>query len=39
MVRKLLNDVPELVLAVVFVGAIVVLTLGAFFLASRYLAS
>ena len=39
MVRKLLNDVPELVLAVVFVGAIVVLTLGAFFLASRYLSS
>lgn len=39
MVRTLLNDVPQLVVAVVFVGAIVFLTLGALFLASRYLSS
>jgi hypothetical protein len=38
-VRNLLNDVPELVLAVVFVGAVVFLTLGAFSVASRYLSS
>jgi hypothetical protein len=38
-VRDILNDVPEAVLAVVFVGAILLLTLGAFFLVSRYLSS
>jgi hypothetical protein len=38
-VRNLLNDVPELVIAVVFVGATVFLTLGAFFQASRHLSS
>jgi Protein of unknown function (DUF4239) len=38
-VRTLLNDVPQLVVAVVFVGAIVSLTLAALFLASRHLSS
>lgn len=37
--RTLLNDVPQLVVAVVFVLAIVGLTLGALFLASRHLSS
>jgi hypothetical protein len=37
--RDILNDVPEAVLAVVFVGAIVLLALGGFFLATRYLSS
>ena len=39
MVRTLLNDVPQLIVAVVFVSAIVCLTLGALSLASRYLSS
>jgi len=38
-VRTLLNDVPQLIVAVVFVGAIVCLTLGALSLASRHLSS
>jgi hypothetical protein len=38
-IRDILNDVPEAVLAVVFIGVILVLTLGAFFLVSRYLSS
>jgi Protein of unknown function (DUF4239) len=38
-VRDLLNDVPEFVLALVFVGGIVLLTLGGFFLLTRKLPS
>jgi hypothetical protein len=37
--RDLLNDIPEGVLALVFIGGLVLLTVGAFLLVSRYLSS
>ena len=38
MVRDLLNAVPELVLALAFIGLVVALAIGAFLLARRFLA-